>query len=357
MARASGSARDSMRRLDEGRFATGVGAPVRLRLLGRLRTAIFASLVLARWPSWAGMGRRRPVRSRPATGPWSWRWRSCPTGGGLPRRGRRVAWSSWRWIGGRNRRWRGRLRARRAAWASLRTGRSSPPPSTTPRSCSGTSPRGGYRRPSRAMRGPSSASLSRPMGPASPRGARRDHPTLGRRLGEDDVGPSRPRPRGFGVRFAPMAPARLGFGRRRGAALGHLRGRGAANAGILHPHRRRPGPGLLAGWDDPGVGWDVGRARGWDLATARHRSAFPGDWTSIWAIEFTADGRSLCAVSLSGTVQRWEVSAGRGQVIFRAPSRACTAALSPNACRLLSVAEDAVARIWDLGPSLASDGP
>jgi WD40 repeat protein len=109
-----------------------------------------------------------------------------------------------------------------------------------------------------------------------------------------------------------------------------------------------PEGSTLASW---GVSQEV---KLWDVATGLQRAAFPMDQRFVQALAFSADGRTLTTVSsFQGIVQRWEVASGREQVLFRVPSRVCSAAFSPEGRLLVTGGDDAIARVWDLSPSVA----
>src|SRR5262249_10869801 len=91
----------------------------------------------------------------------------------------------------------------------------------------------------------------------------------------------------------------------------------------------------------------------WDVATGRQRATLLTDQRFVQALGFSADGLLLTAVSsLGGIVERWEVAAGRNEVILRVPSNVCSAAFSPEGRLLVSGGDDTIARVWDLIPTV-----
>jgi WD40 repeat protein len=106
------------------------------------------------------------------------------------------------------------------------------------------------------------------------------------------------------------------------------------------------------------IGRDDGTARVWDAATGEMRAVLRGSARRIVSVAFSSDGAQVVAADARGTARIWRVSTGQMTAELR-PSRFLrlrkltfvpfpSVEFSRDGARVLTVAPDGVARVWDV---------
>jgi dipeptidyl aminopeptidase/acylaminoacyl peptidase len=86
----------------------------------------------------------------------------------------------------------------------------------------------------------------------------------------------------------------------------------------------------------------------WDVATGKELRRWPVPYSSIEALAFSPDGRSLAAGSDDQTVRVWEVGTGKQRYCLRGHQRGVlSVAFSPDGKTLASGSQDQTIALWD----------
>ena len=89
----------------------------------------------------------------------------------------------------------------------------------------------------------------------------------------------------------------------------------------------------------------------WDIAGGKQIRHFtPPDYSGVYSLVFSSDGKTLASAGISGTVRLWDPASGKEIRQFQGHQGTVFAvAFSPDGTTLASAAEDKTVRLWDVG--------
>ena len=130
----------------------------------------------------------------------------------------------------------------------------------------------------------------------------------------------------------------------------------AAPAANLQQHTRwvadlafSPDGKLLATVGGESLLYRPGDVAVWDAATGARKGTFAGHDSSVWAVTFSNDGKTLATGSYDGTVKLWDVATGKENASFAAhPHWIRALAFVPGSGLLATASEDGLVKLWDV---------
>ncbi|MFD6888805.1 WD40 repeat domain-containing serine/threonine protein kinase [Streptomyces sp. NPDC059957] len=104
----------------------------------------------------------------------------------------------------------------------------------------------------------------------------------------------------------------------------------------------------LAGGQGPDGGVEI-----WDVASRQRTAVFSGHTHQVFAVMFSADGRTLLSASQDTTIRLWETATGRPLTkLTGSDGTVWSAALSPNGSTVVSSSSQGGCVIWDISTGM-----
>ncbi|MFL6276469.1 MAG: WD40 repeat domain-containing protein [Blastocatellia bacterium] len=87
----------------------------------------------------------------------------------------------------------------------------------------------------------------------------------------------------------------------------------------------------------------------WDISTGEIKGTLIGHTSTIYAIAFSADGKTIATISRDATARLWDAATGQAKAILRGHNLAIRRmAFSPDARTLATGSQDETAKLWDV---------